>query len=89
MTDEKLNEAYYQPDHLWTGGKVIRELHKITSIPKNDFKPWLAKQSLWQVHIPPPNETNHPHYDVTKPNEQHKFDLLHVPHNVFGGNTYK
>ena len=36
MTDEKLNEAYYKPEHLWTGVKVIRELHKITSVPKKD-----------------------------------------------------
>ena len=26
---------------------------------------------------------------MTKPNEQYQFDLLHVPHNVFQGNTYK
>ena len=89
MTDERLNEAYYQSDHLWTGGKAVRELHKTTSIPKKDVKPWLAKQALWQVHIPPPKEINHPHYDVTKPNEQHQFDLLYVSHNVFEGNTYK
>ena len=30
-----------------------------------------------------------PHYDVIKPNEQHQFDLVHMPHNVFEGNTYK
>ena len=71
MTDEKLNDAYYQSDHLCTGGKAIRELHKITSIAKKDVKPWLAKQALWKVHIPPPKEINHPHYDVTKPNEQY------------------
>ena len=47
MTDKKLNEVYYQPDFLWTGRKVIRELHKITSIPKKDVKSWLAKQVLW------------------------------------------
>ena len=45
MADRKLNEAYYQPDKLWTGGKAIRELHKITSIPRKDIKPWLAKTS--------------------------------------------
>ena len=50
---------------------------------------WLAKQALWQIHILPPKEINHPHYDVTKPNEQHKFDLLYMPHNRFEGNTYK
>ena len=32
---------------------------------------------------------DHPHYDVTKPNEQHQFDLLYMPHNLFEGNTYK
>ena len=31
----------------------------------------------------------HPHYDVTKPNEQHQFDLLYMPYNLFEGNTYK
>ena len=34
MTEKKLNETYYQPDNLWAGNKTIRELHKITSIPK-------------------------------------------------------
>ena len=30
MTDEeKLYQAYYQPDRLWTGGKAIKELHKL------------------------------------------------------------
>ena len=32
---------------------------------------------------------HHPHYDVTKPNEQHQFDLLYMPHNLFEGNMYK
>ena len=32
---------------------------------------------------------NHHHYDMTKPNEQHQFDLLYMPHNAFEGNTYK
>ena len=90
MTDkEKLYQAYYEPDRLWTGGKAIKELHKITSMSKKDIKSWLAKQALWQVHIPPPKEIHHPHYDVTKPNEQHQFDLLYMPHNLFEGNTYK
>ena len=87
--EEKLYQAYYDPDRLWTGGKLIKELHEITSMPKKDIKSWLAKQTLWQVHIPPPNEIHHPHYDVTKPNEQHQFDLLYMPHNLFEGNKYK
>ena len=74
---------------VWTGGKAIKELHKITSMSKKDIKSWLAKQALWQVHIPPPKEIHHPHYDVTRPNEQHQFDLLYMPHNFFEGSTYK
>ena len=56
---------------------------------KKDTKSWLAKQALWQVYIPPPKEINHPHYDVTEPNEQHQFDILDMPDNLFEGNTYK
>ena len=26
---------------------------------------------------------------MTKPNEQHQFDILYIPHNFFEGNTYK
>ena len=47
---------------------------------RKNIRSWLAKQALWQIH---------PHYDVTKPNEQRQFDLLYMPHNVFEGNTYK
>ena len=90
MTDkEKLYQAYYQHDHLWAGNKTLKELHKIMSMSKKDIKSWLAKQALWQVHIPPPKKINHPHYDVTKPNEQHQFDILYMPHNLFEGNTDK
>ena len=89
IDEEKLYQAYYEPDCLWTGNKAIKELHKITSMSKKDIKSWLAKQALWQVNIPPPKEINHPHYNVTKPNEQHQFDLLYMPHNLFEGNTYK
>ena len=56
---------------------------------RKDIRSWLAKQALWQVYIPPPKEINHPHYNVTKPNEKHQFDLLYMPHSVFEGNTYK
>ena len=86
---EKLYGAYYHGDPLWTGGKTMKELHKITSIWKKDIKSWLAKQALWQVHISSPKEIHHSHYDVTKPNKQHQFDLLYMPHNLFEGNTYK
>ena len=89
IDEEKLHEAYYQSDRLWTGGKAMKELHEITSMLRKDIRSWLAKQELWQVHIPPLKEIHHPHYDVTKPNEQHQFDLLYMPHNLFEENTYK
>ena len=89
IDEEKLYQAYYEPDRLWTGGKAIKELHKITSMSKKDIKSWLAKQALWQVHIPPSKEINHPHDDVTKPNEQPQVDVLYMLHNVFEGKTYK
>ena len=82
MTDEeKLYQAYYQPDRLWSGNKAIKGLRKITSMLKKDTKSWLAKQALWQVHISPPKEINHAHYDVTEPNKQYQFDILYMPHN--------
>ena len=87
--DEKLCQAYNEPERLWTGGKAIKEKHKITSMLRKYIKSSLAKQVLSRVHIPPPKEINHPHYDVTKPNEQHQFDLLYMPHNLFERNTYK
>ena len=86
---EKRYQAYYQPDRLLTGGKAIKELHKITSMSKKDIRSWLAKEALWQVHMLPPKEINHPYYYVTKPNEQHQFNLLYMPHNLFEGNMYK
>ena len=62
MTDEeKLYGAHDQPDCLWTGGKAIKELYKIMSISRKDIRSWLAKQALWQVHIPPPKKIDHPH----------------------------
>ena len=78
IDEEKLYQAYYEPDRLWTGGKAIKEQHKIASMSKKDIKSRLAKQALWQVYIPPPKEIQHPHYDVTKPNE-HQFGLLYMP----------
>ena len=56
---------------------------------KKNIGSWLAKQAFWQVHIPPPKKIDHPHYDVTKSNEQHQFDLVHIPYDVFEGNTYR
>ena len=66
---EKLCLADYQLGRLWTDGKAIKELHKITSMPRKDSKSWLAKQVFWQVHVPAPKEINPPHCNLTKFNE--------------------
>ena len=36
IEEEKLYQAYYGSDRLWTDGKAIKELHKITSMSKED-----------------------------------------------------
>ena len=87
MTDKILKGVYYQPDHLWTCRKAIRELHKIKYTPKRGVR--LAKQAFWQVHISHPKKINYSHYDVTKLYEQHQFGLLYVPNNIFKGNINK
>ena len=46
IDEVKLYQAYYESDHLWTGGKAIKELHKITSMSKKYIKSWLAKKAL-------------------------------------------
>ena len=56
---------------------------------KEHIRSRIEKEALWQVHIPPPKKIDRPHCDVTKPNEQHQFDLVDMPHDVFEGNTYR
>ena len=86
---EKLSEEYYKPEHLWVGRKAIKKLFQNTGISKKKIKSWLAQQTLWQVHIPPPKDIQHPHYQVTIPNQLHQFDLLYMPHDVVYSSTYK
>ena len=56
---------------------------------KEIIESWLAHQTLWQVHIPPPKDIQHPHYQVTIPNQLHQFDLLYMPHDIVYSSTYK
>ena len=86
---EKLSEEYYKPEHLWVGRKAIRKLFQNTGISKKKIKSWLAQQALWQIHIPPLKDIQHPHYQVTIPNQLHQFDLLYMPHDVVYSSTYK
>ena len=87
--DEKFAKVYYKSEHLWTRNKAIRKLHQETGLSKKVAKAWLAKQAYWQVHIPAPKSINHPHYELTKPNEMHQFGILYVPSDVVFGTEYK
>ena len=35
---KKLYQAYHEPNRLWTGGKAIKELHKVTSMLQKVIK---------------------------------------------------
>ena len=91
MTDiEQLSHAYYQPEHLWMGRKAITQLMKILpKISRKQVKQWLAKQAMWQIHIPPPKHIIHPHYQVDTPNQLHEMDLLYMPHDTLYQTKYK
>ena len=52
-------------------------------------KQWLSKQAFWQVHLPPPKHVDRPHYEVTIPNEMHRFDMLHMPSDTLYENKHK
>ena len=68
-------------------GQVTMQLE--SSIKSRLYQPLFPKQGLRQVYIQPPKEIKHPYYKVAKTNDQHLFDLLHIPRNDFEGNTYK
>ena len=82
-------QIYYQPENLWKGRKAITRLRKATKLPQKQVKDWLAKQTLWQVHMPPPKRIDYPHFYVTKVNKMHQADLLYLPHDKVYQNTYK
>ena len=44
MADEE--KLYYQPDRLGTGDKAVKELHRTTSMSREDIRTWLAKQAF-------------------------------------------
>ena len=48
-------------------------LREATKLPLKQVKAWLAKQALWQVHIPPQKQIDHPHYYVTEVNQMHLY----------------
>ena len=49
---EKLQKIYYDPENLWTGRKAITMLKKESKEPLKVVKTWLARQALYQIHLP-------------------------------------
>ena len=45
IDEEKLYQAYYEPDRLWAGGKAIKELQKITSMSKKKNQIMVSQRS--------------------------------------------
>ena len=89
MANEKLTEIYYKPENLWTGQKAIKLLQKESGEPLKIVKAWLAKQALWQIHLPRPKRIDYAHFYVTEVNKIHQADLLFLPHDKIYGNVYK
>ena len=87
--EEKLSKLYYQPNHLWTGENAVEQLRKHLKVSRKVALQWLAKQTIFQIHLPAPKEVIHPHYQVYVPNQMHMVDLLEFPRDFIHGNTYK
>ena len=82
----RLQDIYYQPNHLW---KAIKKLKELSKEKPKVIKQWLSQQVIWQVHLPPPKHVDRPQYKVMIPNEMHQFDLLYMPSDTLYGNKYK
>ena len=48
-----------------------------------------VEQAFWQVHLPPLEVVDRPHYQVMIPNEMYQFDLLYMPWDTLYGDKYK
>ena len=84
-----MDKIYYQPNHLWKGKKAVIKLKEYSKEKPKVIKQWLYRQAFWQVHLPAPKRVDRPHYQVTTPNEMHKFDLLYMPSDTLYGSKYK
>lgn len=94
---EKLRQYYYDKSHsLWVGQEAIDELEKYLlaqrkkpKYAKSMVRNFLARQALWQIHLPPPKKVEHPHYMVDSPNRLGMVDLVSMPADRLYGNVYK
>ena len=87
--DRKLERVYYSPQGYWKGISAIKKLADAASVPEVVAKEWLFRQALWQIYLPAPRYIPRPKFDVPTPNKVHQADLLFLPHDKLGRNTYK
>ena len=87
--DRKLERVYYSPQGYWKGISAIKKLADAASVPEVVAKEWLFRQALWQIYLPAPRYIPRPKFDVTLPNKVHQADLLFLPHDKVGRDTYK
>ena len=87
--ERKLERVYYSPQGYWKGISAIKKLADAAKVSEVVAKEWLFKQALWQIYLPAPRYIPRPKFDVTLPNKVHQADLLFLPHDKVGRNTYK
>ena len=87
--DRKLERRYYSPQGYWKGISAIKKLAVAAKVPEVVAKEWLFKQALWQIYLPAPRYIPRPKFDVSLPNKVHQADLLFLPHDKVGRDTYK
>ena len=87
-SDKLLSKAYYSTNGYWKGYSAIEKLANAAKVSESIAKKWLEKQALWQIYLQSPNYVPRPHWVVNKPNQIHQADLLFMPHDKVGRNTY-
>ena len=89
MTDKQLSSVYYSPRGYWKGIAAIPKLAAAAKVTEQSAQGWLKRQALWQIYLPAPRSVPRPKFDIAVPNEVHQADLLFLPHNCIGRQTYK
>ena len=81
---DKLQDIYYQPDHLWKRQKAIR---KLKDFSKEKPKVVIETSILASIFTCSTTPAERPHYEVTIPSEMQQFDLLYMPLDMLGIST--
>ena len=86
-----MKKYYYDKSHpLWVGQKAhLEQLGKTPKAAKAAAKRYLAKQAIFQVHIPHPEKIEPLHYMVDESDKLGMVDLVTMPPDKLYGNVYK